>query len=263
MMIRRIGLMMAGLGAGAWLLYKSQVRTMRVDVQVDLPERGFSHARFGAVLARFVDDEGRVDYAELRRERLDLEVYLAQLAKASPEATPSRFEGRAAELAYYLNAYNAFMMYQVTERPGLRSVNDKPIRIFGLTKFIMGGRPVTLHALENEIVRPMGEPRIHFALNCASMGCPTLPRAAVEADALEAQLAVATRAFCRDSRHVQRDGERVRLSQIFEWYAEDFEASGGPLAFCRAWGREDLPEGAAVEHLPYDWSLNAQQAEGG
>ncbi|MCA9550022.1 MAG: DUF547 domain-containing protein [Myxococcales bacterium] len=258
MMIRRIGLVVAGLGAGAWLLYKSQVRTMVVSAKAELPERGFSHAHFAAVLARFVDDEGRVDYEELRAQRGDLEAYLAQLAKASPEATPSRFETRDAKLAYYLNAYNAFMLYQITERPGLKSVNDMPIRVFGLTKFDMGGRQVTLHALENEFIRPMGEPRIHFALNCASLGCPTLARAPFEADALEAQLAVATRAFCRDSRHVRREGNVVHLSQIFRWYAEDFGPSGGPLVFCRSWGRDDIPEGAEVRYLPYDWGLNAK-----
>ena len=219
----------------------------------------FPHMAFDAVLREVVDARGRVDYVALAARRSALERYLYAVAATSPHSDPAAFPTRADALAYWLNAYNAAVLYGVITRPGLRSVRDARFDFFGFSRSIFGGEALSLHGLENDVIRAhYHEPRVHFALNCASVGCPELPREAFLPDRLEAQLARETRAFCAHPDKVYvRDGI-VHLSQIFDWYAEDFAAAGGPIAFCRRWGRSDLPADAELRFIPYDWSLNAQ-----
>jgi hypothetical protein len=219
----------------------------------------FPHDAFDRVLSKHVDESGRVDYKSLRADRNELERYIVALSKTSPRQDPGMFPTREHKLAYWINAYNASVLYAVTERPQMKSVDDEKISFFGLTKYRLGNEAVSLYALENDIVRKeFNEPRIHFALNCASGGCPELPNEAFMPDRLEEQLAREARAFCADEKKVRVRDDKVDVSQIFDWYADDFKAGGGPIAFCRAWGRDDLPENAKVEFIPYDWSLNAQ-----
>lgn len=217
----------------------------------------FPHDVLDAVLAKHVDEQGRVDYATLAADRNDLVRYLQVVASVSPHSDPALFPTDADQLAYWINAYNAYVLFAVTERPTMKSVDDDKADFFYFTKYVFGGEAISLYDLENEVVRKEhAEPRIHFALNCASAGCPQLPAEAFVPDRLEAQLAREARAFCADPGKVRVDDEAVRVSQIFEWYAEDFAA--GPVAFCRRWGRDDLPAQAPVEYIPYDWTLNAQ-----
>lgn len=255
-MIRKLAIavvVLLGLAALAVFGLRTDVRP---TVKAVLPERGFSHARLARVLDRFVDEQGRVDYAGLGADRGDLEAYLALLAQASPSISPERFDSVAAKLAYYINAYNAFVLYGVTERPELVSVYEARLDFFVLTRYPVGSAQLSLYELENDVVRPLGEPRAHFALNCASLGCPQLPRTPFTAEQLEVQLARETRAFCADPDNIRLNGDTVEVSQIFEWYSEDFEADGGPVAFCRKWGREDLPADAPLDFIPYDWAMN-------
>lgn len=224
--------------------------------------RPFPHDALDAVLRRFVDAQGRVDYGGLTNDRTELERYMVALGATSPHKAPAAFASDADRLAYWINAYNAIVLYAVTERPALTSVHDEKYDFFGLTRYLVGGEAISLYTLENEIVRRQFEdPRIHVALNCASVGCPRLPREAFVPDRLEAQLAREARAFCADPDKVRLRNDTVKMSQIFQWYAADFEVVGGPVAFCRKWGREDLPVDAHVEFLPYDWSLNAQPGQ--
>ena len=218
----------------------------------------FPHGAFDAVLSRFVDGEGRVDYRGLASNRAELERYMVALAQTSPSSAPEAFATREAQLAYWINAYNASVLYAVTERPGLTSVHSVRFTFFGFTRYVYGGESMSLHALENELIRPtFEEPRIHFALNCASAGCPKLPSEAFVPERLEAQLARETRAFCADPDKVRVSDGDVQMSQIFQWYAEDFVDAGGAIDFCRRWGRDDLPAGGKLRYIPYDWSLNA------
>lgn len=219
----------------------------------------FPHATLSKLLATHVDEQGRVDYRGLRQNRRELERYLVAIAETSPHRAPSMFPSREDALAYWLNGYNAYVLYAITARPGLRSVGDVKTDFFYLQRHPFGDEELSLYHVEKDVIRgEFADPRIHFALNCASAGCPKLPREAFVPARLEEQLARETRKFCADVQNVRRNGTAVEMSQIFEWYAEDFAKDGGPLEFCRKWGREDLPAGAAVTFIPYDWALNAQ-----
>ncbi len=227
----------------------------------ELPADGFPYALLDRVLAKVVDDHGRVDYKTLAGDRADLERFLAAVAQVSPHSNPELFPAREDRLAYWLDAYDAYVLYAVTERPAMRSVNDDATSFFYFTRYSFGGEEISLYNLENEVVRgEFAEPRVHFALNCASVGCPRLPREAFVPARLEDQLGREAREFCVDPEKVRANGNTVEVSRIFDWYSDDFTADGGPVAFCRKWGRGDLPapDVAEVSFITYDWTLNAQ-----
>lgn len=230
----------------------------------ELPEAGaFPHALMDEVQGRFVDERGRVDFAGLQQDRGALDRYVATVAKVSPESHPELFPTEAHALAYWINAYNALAMVGVLERPGLQSVNDIKVEFFYGTRYPVGGRRLDLYRMENGVVRKQfDEPRIHFALNCQSGGCPTLPQHAFHPETLDAELATVTKRFVTNPEKVRlADDGAVEMSEIFKWYAEDFEALGGPVAAANQWGAS-LPAGAEVRWIPYDWSLIAQPGRG-
>ena len=218
----------------------------------------FPYDDLAGVLSRYVDGEGQVDYAGLKKARAPLDRFVALLSVAGPEKTPKWFPTREHKLAYYVNAYNALTLFQVVERlPDFTNPYDNKVTFWGTTRFLLDGKLTSLHALENDLIRPtFKEPRVHFALNCASAGCPMLPREPFTPQKLEAQLARETIRFLGQKRNVDvKDGVLV-LTQIFEWYGEDFP--GGPEAWVRA-RRKALPATKSVSFRPYDWALNEQR----
>jgi hypothetical protein len=222
---------------------------------------GFPHAVLDRVVKKVVNDRGRVDYKTLAADRTELVRYLAVVAEVSPHTHPELFPSEQERLAYWINAYNAYVLYAVTERPTMRSVDDDATTFFYFTRYRFGAEELSLYDVENEVVRKeFAEPRIHFALNCASNGCPELPPEAFVPDRLEDQLAREAREFCAHPDKVRVDGDEVEMSQIFEWYSADFAAAGGPIELCRRWGRRDLPpaDRADLSFITYDWTINAQ-----
>jgi hypothetical protein len=235
----------------------------------------WSYDDLDAVLSRRVSPDGRVDYDGLVADRQRLERFVQALARTSPDSAPELFPARNDRLAYWINAYNALMLLRVVEAWPIESVERiLPAHgVFWIERHELGGKRLTLRQLENDVVRGFDEPRIHFAINCASTGCPALRDAAWRPETLEADLEAAARRFIRDPRHVRvaPDGAVVHLSRIFEWYAEDFtrwlDARGlahprGVLDYVAPHlpdeDRKRLePDGVRVEWIEYDWSINA------
>jgi hypothetical protein len=219
----------------------------------------FDDADWAATLATYVNDEGKVDYAALKQDRTRLDTFVALLAEVGPSTREDLFPRREDRLAYHLNAYNAFTMFNVLNRyPDIDTVYADKIDFFGLTFFRMDGGRTNLNDLEQKLIRPRyQEPRVHFALNCASASCPVLPNVPFDPDRLEAQLAAETEKFLHEPRNVKVTDDAVVLSQIFEWYAEDFAPTN--LEWIRNQAPDlGIPQGAAVSYTPYDWSLNDQ-----
>ena len=247
-----------------------------------IPARGesaesyaFSHTDWTAVLHRFVDDDGRVDYEGLTRDRGDFDRYLSSLARFSPESHPEFFATREESLAYYLNAYNAYVFKGVLDRwPDLASVWGNPIAAFNffvLEKITIGGEQLHLKGLEDKQVREgFQDPRVHAVLNCASISCPRLPRRAVEPATLDAQLEEAIREFVSHPKHLRLDdGHRtVYISKVFDWFASDFlgyetrQGSRKPslIDYVNRYRDPDaqVPKAYKVEFLRFDKSLNKQ-----
>ncbi len=217
---------------------------------------------WSAVLQEFVDERGRVDFHGLAAKRLQLDRFVAWIYAHSPESHPALFRERNAVLAFHLNAYNALSMYHIIESGIPQSLGGlAKVRFFYLSRLQVGKRPISLYDYENKVIRPMGEARIHFALNCMSIGCPVLPRAPFSAATLEAELQREAQNFMNDARHVRVDDAQrtVWLSEIFDFFPEDFLAqSPSILEYVNRYRNIRVPQDYSVRFIPYDWTVNAQ-----
>ena len=248
----------------------------------------FPHDAFDRVLQRFVDTQGRVDYRALQQDPTDLEQYYGLLAAYSPDSHPQFFTDRQARLAYWINAYNAAALKAVLAHYPIGGVGEvtAPALLFfvpdksGFFYFlrpIFGGEQQSLYHLENDLIRTrFADPRVHFALNCASRGCPILPRRASSTRHFDAELDRETRKFLSEQRNFRVDFAKrvVYLSSIFDWYREDFlqwlvaaegEIDPTLLDYVRRYlslakrTRLDQCEDCALEFIVYDWQLNDVQ----
>jgi hypothetical protein len=214
------------------------------------------------VLARFVDEQGRVDFDGLARDRGDLDRFVAWVYAVGPDNAPERFPTRAHVLAYHVNAYNALAMYNVLEAGIPASLaGARKVTFFALRRLQVGGEPRTLYGYENEVIRPLGDERVHFALNCMVVGCPRLPRAPFHAADLDAVLERETRRFFAEPRNVVVDPATrvVRLSELLGFYPEDFLARAPTLvAYVNRYREPPIPGDYRVEFIPYDWTINRQ-----
>lgn len=216
------------------------------------------------VLERFVDADGRVDFDALARDRADLDRYVAWVYAVGPANAPQLFPTRAHVVAYHLNAYNALAMYNVIEDGIPASLaGPKKVEFFALRRLQVGGVPLSLYAYENDVIRPLGEERVHFALNCMVVACPRLPRTPFEAATLEAALERETRAFFAEPRNLAVDpaARTVRLSEILRFYTGDFLAKAPSLvAYVNRYRAPPIPLDWRVEFIPYDWTVNRRRA---
>lgn len=223
-------------------------------------------AEYDKLLKRYVaENDGdhtfaRVDYSTLRHEP-GLTDVIARLAGYPVKTLASREE----KLAFYINAYNILAIKIVLDHWPLASLRDAGSfwsPVWEKPAGIVGGRSVTLDEIEHEILRPLGEPRVHFAIVCASRGCPDLRREPYSAAHLNAQLSDQARRFLRNPyKGLRLGGGRIRISRIFDWFASDFDRVGGVETFVRR-HRPDLPPGQRLRaDLGYDWSLNGDVHE--
>jgi hypothetical protein len=189
---------------------------------------------------------------------------VSDLATANPVTLADRYE----KLAFWINVYNILAIETVARSYPVESIRDlgsffRPV--WKKTAGDVGGRNVTLDAVEHRILRPMGEPRIHAAIVCASTSCPSLRREPFVAGRLDAQLDDAMGKFVTDSRkgvRIDRESDTVHLSRIFEWFSEDFTQRGDVLGAIapylapsdRSW--LDQHPDVQIRYLDYDWRLN-------
>lgn len=225
------------------------------------PEAGQPpEAAWAEVLSRHVDERGRIDFAGVAGQPRELDAFVAWIATTSPAKDPGAFRTRDASLAYWLNAYNALAMYNVIRSGIPADLESIKVRFFGLTRFTIGGKRMSLNTLETQIVRPMGDPRVHFALNCMVRGCPRLPREPFEAAGLDRSLEAAASLFLNEVRNVQLlpDRRAVRFSEILRFYTEDFLKQAPSLtAYVNRYRESKIPSGWREEFIPYDWAVNA------
>lgn len=230
-----------------------------------------SHSGFAGVLDKFVevqDFSSKVNYAELKQKSEILREYLAQLSSVSTQQYQKFSEEQ--KLAFLINAYNAFTLQLVIEHYPLKSIRDiggvfrSPwkIKFFKLLE-----RTRSLDQLEHEMIRSsFDEPRIHFAINCASIGCPGLAKEPYVATTLNQQLDRAAAIFLKDRSRNRLDPEngRIYLSKIFDWFGDDFRKKGRSLeSFLVKYFELDARQKSALlagefdlEFLDYDWRLN-------
>ncbi|MEW6542232.1 MAG: DUF547 domain-containing protein [Nitrospirota bacterium] len=219
----------------------------------------FSHRLFDDVLRDHVAD-GVVDYPGIAGDRRFGE-YLGLLDRVNPNALPTGQD----RLAYWINAYNAFAIKGILEGHSPLTLIGR-YRYFIGTTYRVGGEAISLYDLEQHLLIPdFREPRMHFAIVCASRSCPKLQPRACQPDRLEQQLEAGARAFVNDPTRNRFDRrEKVAyLSMIFKWFEEDFAAhSGSLLGYVKRYVADPGLAGELdavpyrVEFLPYDWGLN-------
>ena len=228
-----------------------------------------------AAWARVLSDharDGGVDYAGLEESPEDLEIYLASLAAVRPQTLDPDDA-----LAFWSNAYNAVVLRHVLDRyPGIESVKEEA-GFFNQLTFRVAGAERTLDEIETA-GRDLGDPRIHFAVVCASTSCPDLLDEPFRGAVIDQQMDRVTAAFLADPEKGMRyeaDSGTLWLSSIFKWYAGDFTGGSTVVAFFARsgvadWVRARLPaelaaelgDAAKVRYLEYDWGLNDRPASG-
>ncbi len=221
----------------------------------------FDHSTFDQIVGRFVDRDGRVDYRGLNRDPADLDRYLDALANA-----PFDNLGRSEKLALLINAYNAFTLRLILDHYPLKSIKDIPARKrWADRRWRVGRYTWSLEQIEHEQIRPkFTEPRVHFALVCAAVGCPPLRNEAYTAGRLERQLAEQAEYVHTHDRWFRYDAQRdvVYLTSLYNWYGDDFEqVAGSILQFAARYspGLKTMLDGGetpGIVWLDYDWSLN-------
>jgi hypothetical protein len=228
----------------------------------------FDHAPFDRILSRYVDDKGQVDYNGIAGDTI-FKTYMKSLQAAKPE-TMSR-DGR---LAFWINAYNAVVIDKVIRWKPRKSVRETLIPgLWTSTKFFtsrehtVAGRRVSPDDIEHEILRKqIQEPRIHFAIVCASSSCPPLPQFAYTAENVQTKLEEETRGYINSERGTRIDAatNTLYLSKIFDWFPGDFESkSGSVLGFIKPYltrrTLQFLEKNPKISYLDYDWALNGQE----
>ncbi|WP_154855224.1 DUF547 domain-containing protein [Cyclobacterium xiamenense] len=221
-----------------------------------------AHASWDALLRQYVNEKGIVDYPGFISDRVKLEDYLQLLAQNPPDRkTWSQQE----QLAYWINAYNAFTIKLIIDHYPVKSIRDIgpsleiPLvnTVWHLKFFEIGGKPASLDEIEHKILRKeFAEPRIHFAINCASVSCPKLLNRAFTAENLEAQLEEAARDFINDPGRNKLDVQRSEISPIFSWFKEDFTRRGSLVDFLNRYARIGLKSTTKITFSAYDWRLN-------
>lgn len=162
-------------------------------------------------------------------------------------------------LAFYINAYNILTIKLILDNWPLESIRDIGNFFKGPWDVVMlenSDGQLTLDDIEHNIIRKLNEPRIHFAVNCASVSCPDLRHEAYQAEKLDAQLDDQTRRFLNNEKGLSLEGDSLRLSQIFDWYREDFEVFGSLENFVGLY-RPELQFNELRTNLRYNWNLNS------
>jgi hypothetical protein len=216
-------------------------------------------------LKEYVDVKGRTAFKKLASDHVDLLFYLDYIAKTSPQLKPLSFPDRMHKLAFYINSYNALAMYGVVYHKVPKDFNrfiDRA-RFFKFTEYNVGGKHISLYDYENKIIRPMGDPRVHFALNCMVVDCPRLPDKPFVPEMLDSQLNEVSVEFLNDPKKVYVDHSKkeVTVSEILKFYEEDFvnpKQAASLLEYINHFRKEKIPSSYSIGFFKYDWTVNSQ-----
>ena len=208
------------------------------------------HKNWEELLQDHVTAAGNVNYKAFANNA-DFKAYLNVLSTNPPQENWTRED----VLAYWINAYNAFTIQLIVDNYPIQSIKD--IKTPWDHRFIkIGPKWYTLNDIEHKILRKMDEPRIHFAINCASVSCPRLLNAAFTPDTLDEQLTNVTRDFLNDETRNTISENQLRISKIFRWFGKDFKKNGSLIDFLNLYSEIPIADSAKVSFMDYDWNLN-------
>ena len=210
-----------------------------------------NHQKWDDLLKKYVSENGNVDYKEFKKDQVALESYLELLSKNLPEKSWTK----NATLAYWINAYNAFTVKLILDNYPIKSI--KKINSPWDAVFInLGNKKYSLGEIEHKILRKMNEPRIHFAINCASYSCPNLLNEAYTEKNLNNQLEAAAKSFINDKSKNNITANTIEISSIFDWFTGDFKKKGTLIDFLNKYSSVKINAKAKIRYKEYNWNLN-------
>jgi hypothetical protein len=246
----------------------------------------FDYSSYARLLDTYVGRDGRVDYRKLVENQSDLDDFYSLIAAYSPDSHPQLFADRNSQLAYWINSYNCTVIKGVVQYYPINSVADIPppallfffprkSGFFFFQRLTYGGAGTSLYHLENSVIRGRySDPRVHFALNCASRSCPQLPDVPFYPETLDEQLNQEAVKFINSTDNVRYDAEDniLHISSIFNWYEDDFLSwlahkypmqTPALIDYILPYLQEETVrlidnkrQSLKIKYLPYDWGLN-------
>lgn len=220
------------------------------------------HSPWDELLKKHVSPTGIVNYKGFIQDKQKLEAYVKTISENAPDrSTWSKDE----QLVYWINAYNAFTVKLISDNYPVESIRDLgPSLKIPLIKdvwhykfFTIGGEESSLDQIEHSILRKeFEEPRIHFAINCASVSCPPLLNEAFTVDKVDSQLERVAKGFINDSSRNKISANQVEISSIFSWFKGDFTKNGSLIDFLNKYSTVKINKNAKINHMDYNWSLN-------
>ena len=211
---------------------------------------------YGRLLAKYATPAG-VKYAEWKNNAADMQALRTVVDGIANENAAAL--NPKEQLAFYINAYNAWILHEALGKYPTKSVKDTLFTFFTGKRIKVAGQEMSFNRLEKDIIIPkFKEPRVHVALNCASRSCPPLLAEPFRADKLEAQFERLSAGFVNSDRGVRYNDAKksAELSKIFDWYKDDFAPGGGALAFINKRRSTPLPGDVKIAYQDYDWALN-------
>jgi hypothetical protein len=222
-----------------------------IVVETKTITEAFNHDVWHRLLQNHVSNEGNVNYKGIKKEATRLRAYIKSLGENKPNENWTK----ADKLAYWINAYNALTVDLIIRNYPINSIKDiKDPWDERLWK--LGNKWYNLNEIEHQILRKMDEPRIHFAIVCASFSCPKLVNSAFTASQIELQLTKATTEFLSDSKRNSITENNIAISKIFKWFAKDFKQNGSLIDFLNRYSETPISSEAKKSFKDYNWSLN-------
>lgn len=220
-----------------------------------------NHERWDQLVKKHVKDDGFVDYKGFIRDSMELNRYLDQLSAVHPD---DKSWSRNEQMAYWINAYNAFTIRLIVRNYPVESIKDikKGIAFVNSVwdiKFIkIQGFTYDLNNIEHNILRPVfKDARVHAAINCASYSCPRLRQEAYTPEKLDSQLEDAMKKFLADPLRNKITAEKAEISEIFKWFKGDFDRDAGSLiAYINKFSTQKITDKTELKYLNYNWALN-------
>ncbi|GAA3636328.1 DUF547 domain-containing protein [Flavivirga jejuensis] len=215
------------------------------------PANTFNHTSWDTLLQKYVSNKGNVNYKAFKSNRKALTHYINYLGEHMPQNSWTKEE----KLAYWINAYNAMTIDLILRYYPINSIKDinKP---WEQRFWKLGEKWYNLNEIEHQILRKMNEPRIHFAIVCASFSCPKLQNEAFIPSNIDEQLTNATKDFLSDSERNDISKDHIKLSKIFQWFAKDFKQAGTLINFLNQYSEITISDKAKKNFKDYNWNLN-------
>lgn len=221
-----------------------------------------SHQIFDELLKKYVSEDGLVNYKGFIKDKEKLEEYLDLLSNNAPDRQKW---SKDQQLSYWINAYNAFTIKLIVDNYPVKSIKDLDPKVsiplvntvWHIKFFKIGGEDASLDEIEHKILRKeFDEPRIHFAINCASVSCPILLNEAFLPEKIDFQLDKVAKSFINDPSRNKIKSNSIEISQIFSWFKGDFTKNGSLIDYLNRYSNVKISQNAKISHLNYDWSLN-------